>query len=108
MKRVVVTGMGLVTPLGCGTDINWKNLISGESGAKKISNFDVSNKIRKLLVSRNMAEVITWTFCSEKNENLLSKDNLNIKIKNPISSDLSCLRTNLISNLLRIIKLNLH
>ena len=40
MKRVVVTGIGLVTPLGCGTDINWKNLISGVSGAKKISKFE--------------------------------------------------------------------
>ena len=43
MKRVVVTGMGLVTPLGCGIDINWKNLISGVSGANKISKFDASN-----------------------------------------------------------------
>ncbi len=43
MKRVVVTGMGLVTPLGCGKDINWRNLISGRSGARKISKFDVSN-----------------------------------------------------------------
>ncbi len=43
MKRVVVTGIGLVTPLGCGTDINWKNLISGVSGAKKISKFDANN-----------------------------------------------------------------
>ena len=43
MKRVVVTGIGLVTPLGCGTDINWKNLISGISGAKKISKFDAND-----------------------------------------------------------------
>tara|TARA_Y100000816_G_C26079960_1_gene569060 strand:- start:282 stop:1541 length:1260 start_codon:yes stop_codon:yes gene_type:complete len=43
MKRVVVTGMGLVTPLGCGKQINWVRLISGESGANKISKFDISN-----------------------------------------------------------------
>lgn len=42
MRRVVVTGIGLVTPLGCGKDINWNNLISGVSGAKKISRFDAS------------------------------------------------------------------
>ncbi len=42
MKRVVVTGTGLVTPLGCGVDINWKNLISGISGIKKINKFDAS------------------------------------------------------------------
>ena len=43
MKRVVVTGMGLVTPLGCGLDSNWNKLISGNSGAVKISKFDVSS-----------------------------------------------------------------
>ena len=40
MKRVVVTGMGLVTPLGCGNEINWNNLISGKSGIKRITKFD--------------------------------------------------------------------
>ena len=43
MKRVVVTGIGMVTPLGCGAENNWKNLLSGSSGAKKITKFDVSN-----------------------------------------------------------------
>ena len=38
MKRVVVTGIGMVTPLGCGIKYNWKNLLSGISGAKKITN----------------------------------------------------------------------
>ena len=43
MKRVVVTGLGLVTPLGCGVEANWNNLISGISGAKKITKFNASN-----------------------------------------------------------------
>ncbi len=43
MKRVVVTGIGLVTPLGCGKEINWKNLISGASGATKITKFNTSD-----------------------------------------------------------------
>ncbi len=42
MKRVVVTGLGLVTPLGCGVDSNWQNLISGKSGAGNITRFDAS------------------------------------------------------------------
>ena len=43
MKRVVVTGMGLVTPLGCGKDLNWQKLLSGTSGARKITKFDATN-----------------------------------------------------------------
>ena len=43
MKRVVVTGLGLVSPLGCGVDHNWSNLISGLSGGVKISKFDAKN-----------------------------------------------------------------
>jgi len=43
MRRVVVTGLGMLTPLGNGVDINWKRLISGQSGIRKISGFDVSD-----------------------------------------------------------------
>ncbi len=43
MRRVVVTGLGLLTPLGLGTDTNWKRITSGCIGINKIDNFDVSD-----------------------------------------------------------------
>ena len=43
MRRVVVTGMGMVTPLGVGVDHNWSKIISGASGISRIENFDVSD-----------------------------------------------------------------
>jgi len=43
MRRVVVTGMGLTTPLGNGVDVNWKRLTSGLVGINKIESFDVSD-----------------------------------------------------------------
>jgi 3-oxoacyl-[acyl-carrier-protein] synthase II len=43
LRRVVVTGLGMVTPLGCGVDVTWANLIAGKSGAIKVTDFDVSD-----------------------------------------------------------------
>ena len=43
MKRVVVTGIGLLTSLGINSEISWSNLINRKSGIKKIKNFDVSD-----------------------------------------------------------------
>jgi 3-oxoacyl-[acyl-carrier-protein] synthase II len=43
MRRVVVTGMGMVSPLGCGVETTWKRLVAGESGIKRIDRFEVSD-----------------------------------------------------------------
>jgi 3-oxoacyl-[acyl-carrier-protein] synthase II len=43
MRRVVVTGLGMLTPLGCGVEATWKRLLAGDSGASKIEHFDVSD-----------------------------------------------------------------
>jgi 3-oxoacyl-[acyl-carrier-protein] synthase II len=48
MRRVVVTGMGMVTPLGDGVDTNWKKLMAAESGIRAIQSFDTSDLATKI------------------------------------------------------------
>jgi 3-oxoacyl-[acyl-carrier-protein] synthase II len=48
MRRVVVTGMGMVTPLADGVEATWKRLIAGESGIRAIQSFDTSDLPTKI------------------------------------------------------------
>jgi len=48
MRRVVVTGLGIVNSLGCGVETNWNNTLAGKSGIRAIDNFDVSDLPAKI------------------------------------------------------------
>jgi 3-oxoacyl-[acyl-carrier-protein] synthase II len=43
MRRVVVTGLGMVSPLGCGVDITWERLLAGRSGAGRIQGMEIDD-----------------------------------------------------------------
>src|SRR6476619_7461457 len=47
-RRVVITGLGCVTPLGIGREKFWTALTNGESGVRRIESFDVSNSPVKI------------------------------------------------------------
>jgi 3-oxoacyl-[acyl-carrier-protein] synthase II len=48
MRRVVVTGLGMLSPLGCGVEASWKRLLAGESAARRIESFEVSDLPAKI------------------------------------------------------------
>jgi 3-oxoacyl-[acyl-carrier-protein] synthase II len=62
MRRVVVTGMGMVTPLACGVEPTWQRLIAGESGARKVETFDVSDLPAKIACSIPRGDGANGTF----------------------------------------------
>ena len=45
MRRVVITGLGMLTPLACGVEETWSRLIAGQSGAGMITRFDASQVV---------------------------------------------------------------
>ncbi|WP_275427371.1 beta-ketoacyl synthase N-terminal-like domain-containing protein, partial [Stenotrophomonas maltophilia] len=48
MRRVVVTGVGVVSPLGCGAETTWARLVKGDNAARKVEHFDVSDIAAKI------------------------------------------------------------
>jgi 3-oxoacyl-[acyl-carrier-protein] synthase II len=48
MRRVVITGTGMVSPLGCGTEITWQHLLAGKSGARLVTEFEVEDLPAKI------------------------------------------------------------
>ncbi|MFZ1413418.1 MAG: beta-ketoacyl-ACP synthase II [Defluviicoccus sp.] len=62
MRRVVVTGLGLVSPLGCGVEVTWQRLIKGESGIGAIQGFDVSDLPAKIAAQVPKGETASGGF----------------------------------------------
>ena len=63
-NRVVVTGMGMVTPLGNDVESTWRNIIAGQSGVTSIESFDTSNLSTKF--SANVKDFEVEAYMSKK------------------------------------------
>jgi 3-oxoacyl-[acyl-carrier-protein] synthase II len=66
LRRVVVTGLGMVTPLGCGVDVTWTRLVAGESGARAIEAFDVSDLPARIACSIPRGDGSDGTFNADQ------------------------------------------
>ncbi|MFU8863937.1 MAG: beta-ketoacyl-ACP synthase II [Rhodobacterales bacterium] len=65
MRRVVVTGLGLVTPLACGVEESWSRLLAGESGAGPITRFDPSRVLTTYACQVPLGDGTDGTFNSD-------------------------------------------
>ena len=48
MRRVVITGTGMVSPLGCGTEVSWSRLLAGQNAARLVTEFEVEDLPAKI------------------------------------------------------------
>jgi len=66
MRRVVVTGLGMVTPLGCGVEVTWRRLLEGQSGIRAIQDFDVSDLPAKIAAQVPRGETSSGLFNADE------------------------------------------
>jgi 3-oxoacyl-[acyl-carrier-protein] synthase II len=66
MRRVVVTGLGMVSPLACGVEETWSRLLKAESGARKITTFDTSDLPARIAANVRRGDGSDGTFDADK------------------------------------------
>jgi len=66
MRRVVVTGLGLVTPLACGVEETWSRLLAGQSGARPITKFKVDDLPARIGCSVPLGDGTDGTFNADQ------------------------------------------
>jgi 3-oxoacyl-[acyl-carrier-protein] synthase II len=66
MRRVVVTGLGLVTPLACGVEETWSKLLAGESGARRITKFNTEDLPTKIACDVPRGDGTVGTFNADQ------------------------------------------
>ncbi|MBT4999984.1 MAG: beta-ketoacyl-ACP synthase II [Tateyamaria sp.] len=65
MRRVVVTGLGLVTPLADGVEESWSRILAGQSGAGAITGFDTTGLVTTYACEVPLGDGSNGTFCAE-------------------------------------------
>mgnify|MGYP001361467788 CR=1 FL=1 len=66
MRRVVITGLGMVTPLGCGTEVTWSRLLEGRNGASKVTAFETDDLAAKIACSIPLGDGSDGTFNADQ------------------------------------------
>ena len=66
MRRVVVTGLGLVTPLACGVEETWTRLLAGQSGARPITTFQTDDLATKIACTVPVGDGTNGTFNADQ------------------------------------------
>jgi 3-oxoacyl-[acyl-carrier-protein] synthase II len=66
MRRVVVTGLGLVTPLACGVEETWSRLLAGQSGARTITKFKTDDLATKFACNVPRGDGTDGTFNADQ------------------------------------------